>query len=191
MVARYFLAAPPAEVTLADAPRWLDAAELARMARYRFDPSKLEFLVGRWLIKTMLRAHHGVAEPRLTCVIHEKPRLVDGGPSFSLSHSGGAFALIVADREVGIDVEPLRPVGSDLVEIALGDQERTRVDGELAFFRVWTAKEAYMKRSGEGLGIEPRRLTVDLARNALFDSATSAWHPFEWERRDRFVVSWL
>jgi 4'-phosphopantetheinyl transferase len=187
----YVLESAPPEVTLALADRFLDAPELERMARYHRDETRLEFLIGRWFLKRVLREYHGVHEPRLTCVMHEKPRLMGAGPRFSLSHAGGGFAVAVSDVEVGIDLEPVRPLTADLLVIALSDEERGYVGSDLDFFRVWTAKEAYMKRSGEGLGIEPRRLTVDLAHDLLRDSADGSSHRFAWQERGRFVLSWM
>jgi phosphopantetheinyl transferase len=187
----YLLEDAPPEVTLAEAARWLDGPELERLARYHREQPRLEFLIGRWFLKRVLREHHGVAEPRLTCVPHQKPRLIGGGPCVSLSHAGGGFAVAVSEVEIGIDLEPVRPVTGELLEIALSDEERPRVGSHLDFFRVWTAKEAYMKRGGEGLGIEPRRLVVDLARDQLRDSADGSTHRFAWQQRGRFVFSWM
>ncbi len=167
----------------------LDAAERERMSRYRFDDKQREFLIGRYFIKTVLREFHGSHAP-VSAVEHQKPAVIGGGPHFSLSHSGGAFALIVsADTEVGIDVEPVRAFTDDLAEGALNATERPLVRSDEDFFRVWTAKEAYMKRAGEGLGIEPRRLTVDLSRNLLSDG--DQVHPFHFARYGRFIVSWM
>ena len=72
---------------------------------------------------------------------------------FNLSHSHGAAVCALHDRPVGIDVEKLRPAPKRLAE---------GMDDE-AFFRLWTAKEATVKRRGEGVAallrpMEPERL---------------------------------
>ena len=75
------------------------------------------------------------------------------------------------DREVGVDVERLRPV-PDMLEIAaccFSERERAflaeldgaeRVD---AFFRAWTRKEAWLKATGYGLALGPERVEVTMA----------------------------
>lgn len=60
---------------------------------------------------------------------------------FNISHSRGAAVCALHDKPVGIDVEKLRPAPRRLAKGMEGD----------AFFRLWTAKEATVKRRGEGI----------------------------------------
>jgi 4'-phosphopantetheinyl transferase len=170
---------------------WLDADERARYDALADDRARRELLVGRWLVKSLLATVHGVRAPQLTLDARGKPRLAGDGPSFSLAHAGGGFALAVAERAVGVDLEPVRAVSPELREAALDDDERMRVGSDEEFFRAWTAKEAYMKRAGLGLSIAPRSLHVDLGRGELIDGADGSRHAFSWVRWGRFVVSWL
>src|SRR5262249_48037202 len=79
---------------------------------------------------------------------------------FNLSHSQNlalyAFAL---DREVGVDVEAMRPL-DDAAEIArryFSQAENAAFERIVpaqrleAFFNCWTRKEAFLKATGEGL----------------------------------------
>lgn len=61
---------------------------------------------------------------------------------FNLSHSRGAVACALHDKPVGIDVEKIRPAPRRL---AAGMEDE-------AFFRLWTAREATVKRMGQGVG---------------------------------------
>lgn len=61
---------------------------------------------------------------------------------FSLSHSRGAAVCAVHNRPVGVDIEKIRPAPARLAA-GMADE---------AFFRLWTAKEATIKR--QGLGVE-------------------------------------
>lgn len=70
---------------------------------------------------------------------------------FNLSHSHGAAVCAVHDRPVGIDVERLRPAPERLAG-GLEDE---------AFFRLWTAKEASIKRRGLGIGALLKPLEPD------------------------------
>lgn len=63
---------------------------------------------------------------------------------FSLSHTDGAVLVGVSETPIGVDIERLRDVPRRLAA-------RLGADGPPAFFREWTRREAWAKRSGEGL----------------------------------------
>jgi len=91
---------------------------------------------------------------------------------FNLSHSAGmAMVAVALEREVGVDVERVRPI-EDIGSIvkryfAPGEQSiwRGLPDGEQlgAFFRCWTRKEAYLKARGVGLTLGLDQFEVSLA----------------------------
>jgi 4'-phosphopantetheinyl transferase len=90
---------------------------------------------------------------------------------FNLSHSGRHGLIAVAkDRSVGVDIEVLRPV-TDLLEVALQiatAQEAKRLrqlpsaKARIAFFGLWTRKEAVLKAMGHGFLIDPREIQVGI-----------------------------
>lgn len=85
-----------------------------------------------------------------------KPRLAPAAPlRFNLSHSGGVALIAVAtEREVGVDVEEVRP-RRDVGRRVFTTAERAAVaeadDPERALHRHWVAKEAFAKASGRGV----------------------------------------
>ena len=89
-----------------------------------------------------------------------KPYLEGAPLEFNLSHSGNVALVAVSwVRQVGVDVEQLRPL-PDLDSLAArvcNEGERTSImglaqaDRERAFFALWTRKEALAKASGEGI----------------------------------------
>jgi 4'-phosphopantetheinyl transferase len=155
-----------------------DLAILSAGERARAERLAAEHLTRRWsraraALRGVLAAYAG-ADPavvrieRAPCVRcggpHGKPFLAApeaaGWLRFNLSHSGDLALVAVAHgREVGVDVEEMRP-GRPLARIAergftaaehaglrsLPEDERDR-----AFYRLWARKEAYLKATGEGL----------------------------------------
>lgn len=61
---------------------------------------------------------------------------------FNVSHSRGAAVCALHDRPIGVDVEKLRTPPRRL---GAGMEPE-------AFFRLWTAREATVKRQGRGIG---------------------------------------
>ena len=87
-----------------------------------------------------------------------KPRLAEDTPlRFNLSHSGDvALVVVAAGREVGVDVEEVKPRRFEaLAARSMLAAERAAIgeaaDGNLAFHRHWVAKEAAVKATGRGI----------------------------------------
>ena len=97
----------------------------------------------------------------LTLDAYGKPHLtVPNAPDFNLSHSGGVVLLVIAHAVApGVDVEALRPRPRALqlaqrfftVDEAAALAALPETDRQLAFYRLWTAKEAVLKALGHGL----------------------------------------
>lgn len=143
-----------------------DPSQLAPNERTRYDAMKsdearAQFLACRVALRQLLAHYLNVpsAELHITCEMGEKPRLVSP-PSkldFSYSHTRAlALIAIAANGPVGIDVEALDPtrVSEAIPRRHFSPEEQARVHGPNAtaeFFRLWTAKEALLKATGEGL----------------------------------------
>lgn len=87
-----------------------------------------------------------------------KPALAEmQGVYFNASHAGDYVVAAVADCEIGIDVECRRKVhGSSVRKCCTGmEQEwlKAQADRDMAFLRLWTMKESYLKWTGEGLRV--------------------------------------
>src|SRR5262245_5987926 len=144
----------------------LSVAERERANRFRFDADRDRFVRAHTALRMILASYLHAAPEELVFRegAHGKPFVdcpADAVPlRFNLSHSDNlALVAVARGREVGVDVERVRPV-SDMAGIAarffspLERQALDRVapDKRLrAFFATWVAKEAYLKACGDGL----------------------------------------
>lgn len=88
-----------------------------------------------------------------------KPYLRDIPLFFNLSHSGDYVLCALSRREIGADIQRLEKCDTKrLAERFFHEREREclrRIPGEREreryFYRLWTAKEAYGKMTGEGI----------------------------------------
>jgi 4'-phosphopantetheinyl transferase len=151
--------------------------ERARAERFRFERDRRRFAVCRGYLRALLAPLTGQApaELRFRYGARGKPALDAAGGGgdlrFNVSHSDGvAIYAVTRGREVGVDLERVRPV-RDVEQIAERffstpecDALRT-VPEEVkldAFFTCWTRKEAYVKARGEGLGYPLDRFAVSV-----------------------------
>lgn len=95
--------------------------------------------------KKILRERYGV-EPEILRGENGKPYLADSPLKIGISHSGELLALAVGDCEVGLDIELRREIQRCSLLRRMDERER-----EEDFFRLWTAKESYVKYRGSTL----------------------------------------
>lgn len=143
----------------------LSPAERARKQRFVFARDRNRFGIAHAALRELLAQRTGLdgALIELTEGPLGKPMLAVAGPHFNLSHSQGLGVIAMSDdREVGIDVEVLRPMSDRVLmartyftpteQAALEHLEaRDALSAERAFFVCWTRKEACLKALGLGL----------------------------------------
>ena len=178
-----------------------------RAARFRFDADRHRFSLARATLR-MILGRYLKAEPaelQFRFGPCGKPRLVysqnERGLRFNLSHSHELALIAVArDREVGIDVEFMRPdFATD--EVAEHFFSRAEVQQLAAiepesktqsFFNCWTRKEAYIKARGEGLSLPLNQFDVSLVPDApaeLIDSRVDRAEVSRWSFQELFPAS--
>jgi 4'-phosphopantetheinyl transferase len=151
--------------------RLLSAEERQRAARFRFDVHRRRYVSGRGQLRRILAHYTGVAPEALVFFYGAQGKPSVEGIEFNLSHSGdvGVVALTRA-APVGVDVERIRAMDDldGMARISFSSDERHNLQGlsgadkQEAFFRCWTRKEAYVKATGDGLGMPLDSFDVDL-----------------------------
>ncbi len=137
----------------------LDNDGLARYKRYQNAKSAEQFLLGRLLLRYMLKKHYKLTDSaiKITYNEHGKPALPVDNIHFNLSHSGDWIICVITDKPVGIDIERVgkfRPAvakrlfSTDEYKALMTHQGNARVD---YFYTLWTLKESYSKAIGRGL----------------------------------------
>ncbi len=143
----------------------LSPDESDRARRFHFEKDRNRFIAARGILRLLLATYLNLSPSQLEFAYGDrgKPSLsVDtpGNLSFNLSHSQGlALYAITRTSFIGIDIEYLRPL-SDALQLAkrfFSPREYQAIaqlsppEQQRAFFRAWTAKEAYLKATGSGL----------------------------------------
>lgn len=165
--------------------------EKSRAAKFVFAADRDHFIAARGILRELLGAylHCAPATVEFGYGAQGKPTLggsiSDGSLRFNLSHSHGLAAYAFSlGREVGVDIEPIRPdfVTQDIAKRFFAPEEveelrslppSLRAEG---FFLCWTRKEAYIKARGEGLQIplDSFRVSLTPGETESLNSADSA-----------------
>ncbi|SFU05509.1 4'-phosphopantetheinyl transferase [Pseudovibrio denitrificans] len=149
----------------------LTEEEKERSARYRFIRDRRAYELGRFIVRTTLKA----TIPLEPFAIRDRGKpYINGYPAFNISHSGGLVAVAFARREpLGVDIELIRSdnQSTDLIAAVCHPAERRALarcfeqERNEMFYRCWTRKEAVLKATGEGLRDDLRSLDVKLSQH--------------------------
>jgi len=149
----------------------LSGIEQARAARFHFEHDRHRWINGRAWAKQQLAAHLQVPGHTLhfSATAHGRPFLPDyPGTDFNLSHTGEWIALAICRGNgcIGLDIETIDPTFPALViarEFFLPEECTWLSNGPIIrFFQLWTAKEALMKATGQGMSLPPDQIRVSL-----------------------------
>jgi 4'-phosphopantetheinyl transferase len=130
-------------------PGALPGSERERFEAFLRERPARRWLAARWALRRVLAGYlsRTAAAIELEATERGKPRLRGGGLEFNLSHSGGLALVAVSGREVGIDVERIRP------------------KRPAPFYSAWACHEARLKCLGTGLGASPASETPVAVRS--------------------------
>ena len=172
--------------------------------REEYAGAHMEHMIAEKLLETALRKEFNIDlkyEPRAEGE-HGKPFL-SYRPSlhYNISHSGDYVVCLLADQEVGIDVQVHRKTNYErmlrrMVPEAQYDEILAGADAEQKFFEQWVLREAYIKWTGEGLSRDLRSISMDEGSHMLLDmeeeysGAVWAMNPMEisWKFEDIILL---
>ena len=158
----------------------LCADEKNRAARFYFEQHRNRFIVARGQQKVILGNYLGIAPTQIEFVYSSrgKPNLAPSCNGkrlqFNVSHSQDlALYGFACDRAIGVDLEYLRPMddANQIAQRFFSARESATIkslpepEKSLAFFQVWTAKEAYLKATGDGIGSSLDRVEISFLPN--------------------------
>jgi 4'-phosphopantetheinyl transferase len=144
----------------------LDEAEGLTAGRFLRRSDQERYAFAHHMLRSILGRYTGCRPRRLRFSLtpYGKPWLADpaaaAGIHFSLSHSRDVVLVALSRScEIGVDVEYIRPLAEleALVGSVCSARERAGLAGlpaahrPLAFFKLWTLKEAFTKAIGLGL----------------------------------------
>ena len=177
--------------------RLLDADERRRAERFRVDEGRQRFVAAHAMLRCLLSERVGVSPHLLEIAAgpRGKPALTGAGaaaPHFNLAHSGDLAVVALANRELGVDVEALRPFPRAERFAARFFapseqrwlQSRPEAERDRCLLAVWTFKEAYLKAVGSGIAMPLAAVEVDPEWPALLRVAGAAPATGEWTLLD-------
>lgn len=132
----------------------------------RFAEDKKLSAAAYMLLRAALKERRGIDEPVVFSFRENGKPFLRDYPNifFNLSHCREAAACALSCCEIGVDVQGVAPVTDSLAKRVLTGEEyalfKCSPNPELLFCEYWTAKESYLKQTGQGLNMNPGGLAV-------------------------------
>jgi 4'-phosphopantetheinyl transferase len=168
-----------APATLAGCEASLSAPERLRAARFGTAALRERYIAGRGTLRMLLGAVLGQTPPNVPLIRSPRGRPMLGSPDcrldFNVTHTRDMALIVILSAahpaaRIGIDIEHAdRHVGADRLAkrymTSREQQESRDLDADARrrrFLRLWTAKEAMSKATGDGLRAPMGQIEVDL-----------------------------
>ena len=194
---------------IADLTHTLSPDEIDRASRFRFPQHKNRFITARGQLRQILGRYLQIAPQEVTFEYSDrgKPFLPQQQLQFNISHTEDtALYAFTTQQVIGIDLEYL---GKETEYKQIAQRfftpneaklicNATQPDCKRLFFRLWTAKEAYLKAIGAGLvgGLDSLEVEVNCSAPKIkivqFDDPTVAvddWTCHNLEMPSQFIAT--
>ena len=125
--------------------------------RMRFENDRKRSVLGEYLVRNAVFEEFGVNQADLIIRRTEngKPFCENAPIHFSIGHSKDLVVCGIHNFPIGVDVEFIRPLDLRITRFACTEKDldfincgEDQKEKELRFFRLWTAKEAFIKFHG-------------------------------------------
>lgn len=129
-----------------------------KIKKYKKKMRKIQAITGEILLKNLLKKHYKIDYKDLTFYLNKynKPYIKNKNIYFNISHSYNYVAVAISNKEIGIDIEKIRPTNINTINYFATDNEikyiledKTKITRRL--FTIYTLKEAYFKMKGTNL----------------------------------------
>ncbi|MFD1674834.1 4'-phosphopantetheinyl transferase family protein [Alicyclobacillus fodiniaquatilis] len=182
--------------------RILDDDEIGTYQKYRVSFKKVEFLIGRIMLKLYIANHTETPLHRIHFKkdVYGKLHFVDYNLKarkqamyFSLAHSSKVVVCSFTTQcEIGVDVEcvetehfSIMPMVFTQDEISFVNTKQSPNEKNFNFYLIWTRKEAYLKAVGKGFHISPLSFSVPQEMGVV---CRGPWE-FNTFFRDNYIIS--
>ncbi|HEY2492503.1 MAG TPA: 4'-phosphopantetheinyl transferase superfamily protein [Paenibacillus sp.] len=158
--------------------------------RYKFYNDRVRSVVSECLVRAVIgQRMDTVTVPIIFNVGPYGKPFVENIPElhFNISHSGTWVVCVVGSGPVGIDIEEIKPINTEVARLVFSDEEKATLEAIIGdeqldyFYDIWTLKESYVKTIGMGLSHPLRSFSFQ-----LHDGGAARIEPLDLQERYSF-----
>lgn len=134
-----------------------------RIMKYKMPNDRKRGLQAGIMIRDILKVH-GRSQDEI--IVSDNGRPIIEGLDFNISHSGKYVMMVISDDKVGCDIERIKGRNYSVAKRYFSEGEKNYLDEstdkDLSFYRIWTARESYIKYTGEGILLDFTKYEVNI-----------------------------
>ena len=124
-----------------------------RITKLKNKQDKYLSILGEYLLMNILKENYNTNYQDINIIYNEngKPYIENSNIYFNISHSNNYAAVIVSNKECGIDIEKIRDINTDIIKIYASPNEQKYIlenNTITRLYEIYCLKEAYLKMYG-------------------------------------------
>ncbi|MCY7040019.1 4'-phosphopantetheinyl transferase superfamily protein [Streptococcus sanguinis] len=148
-----------------------------KLSSYIFDKNKIQSILSELLVRYGLIHDFGFKKNEINFIDNPfgKPKIEFSSIQYNISHSDDIVICAIGNGIIGIDIEKEEDIDFDNLITFFHLKERLFLESKpfqerkRLFYRMWCAKEAYLKYKGIGLLKSLDSFNIDLEKLIVFD----------------------
>ena len=148
-----------------------------KISSYIFDKDKMQSIISELLVRYALIHDFGFKKNEINFLKNPfgKPKIEFSSIQYNISHSDDIVVCAIGNGTIGIDIEKEEDIDFDNLITFFHLKERLFLESKpfqerkRLFYRMWCAKEAYLKDKGIGLLKSLDSFNIDLEKLIVFD----------------------
>lgn len=143
-----------------DAFSMMDDQRKASVLRKKIENDRKRSILGEYLARKGISELCDIApeEIKFDRTENGKPFAINADVFFSISHCNDMVVCAISKKPIGIDIEFLRDIELNVTRFACTEKDNAFIfetqnidEQRKRFFKLWTAKEAFLKCYGKGI----------------------------------------
>jgi len=184
----------------------LDTTERERAYHFRFKKDQERFVIAHGMLRRLLSSYLEKLPHKITFSVNAygKPKIsnITAPLCFNMSHSSDYVLIGVSTTPLGVDIEYINENfdRNDMVAHCFSESKQrayqtlTPKEKRIAFYRIWTQKEAYLKAIGKGLHHSLKTFSVEISphKPAAIYGVKDGWHIHSFMPHDQYcaAIAW-
>ena len=173
--------------------KFLSAEEKSKIHKFKFIKDQETAIVSRFLLRTRIAELTGERAEKLIIKYNKygRPKIANKKNrnfDYNISHSGNWIVLAYGEGMIGVDIEKIKPIDTDVgnscfCPVEIGHIKKDSNEELKNFYRFWVLKESFIKAIGKGVSfplkdcyflLDNNKIKINFNKKSIY--SINKWH---------------